>query len=97
MEEKIYLEEKTLTADDRKPLETLKRATYHIDSRYELRIAWKDATKPPSKYFLDKAQLQSPENRHQQEPDFFSLQTNHRSGHQRKFVGETQHQCNLTN
>ena len=53
---------KTLTADDRKALETLKRTTCHNGSRYEIGLPWKDDTKLPNNYFLAKAQLQSLEN-----------------------------------
>ena len=66
---------KTLTADDRKALETLKRTTCHNSSRYEIGIPWKDDTKLPNNYFLAKAQLQSHENRLQQEPDLFFVTT----------------------
>ena len=62
---------KTLTADDRKTLETLKRTTCHNGSRYEFGLPWRDETKLPNNYFLAKAQLQSLENRLQQEPDLF--------------------------
>ena len=61
----------TLTADDRKAIETLKRTTYHNSFRYEIGLPWKDDTKLPSNYFLAKAQLQSLENRLQQESDLF--------------------------
>ena len=61
---------KTLTADDRKALETLK-STRHNGFRYEIRLPWKGDTKLPNNYFLAKEQLQSFENRLQQEPDLF--------------------------
>ena len=62
---------KTWTADDRKALETLKRPACHNGFRYEMGLPWKDDNKLPNNYFLAKAQLQSLENRLQQEPDLF--------------------------
>ena len=62
---------KTLTADDRRAHETLKRATFPNGSRYETGLLWKDDTKLPNNYFHAKAPLQSLENRLQQEPDLF--------------------------
>ena len=53
---------KTLTADDRKALETLKGTIRHNGSRYMIGLPWKDDTKLPSNYFLTKAQIQSIEN-----------------------------------
>ena len=62
---------KTLTVDDGKALETLKRTTCHNGFCYEIGLPRKDDTKLPNNYFLAKAQLQSLENRLQQEPDLF--------------------------
>ena len=60
---------KTLTADDRKALGTLKKTTCGNDSHYEIGQPWRHHTKLHNNYFLAKAQLQSLENRLQQEPD----------------------------
>ncbi|XP_075264848.1 uncharacterized protein LOC142357013, partial [Convolutriloba macropyga] len=89
---------KTLTADDRKALETLKRTTCHNGSRYEIGLPWKDDTKLPNNYFLAKAQLQSLENRFQQEPDLFcrynqTIEADIENG----FVEETQRQPSFMN
>ena len=53
---------KTLTADDRKPLETLKRTACHKGSRYDIGLPWKEDSKLPSNFFFAKAQLQSLKN-----------------------------------
>ncbi|XP_075253255.1 uncharacterized protein LOC142345059 [Convolutriloba macropyga] len=89
---------KTLTADDRKALETLKRTTCHNGSRYEIGLPWKDDTKLPNNYFPAKAQLQSLENRLQQEPDLFcrynqTIEADIENG----FVEETQRQPSFMN
>ena len=89
---------KTLTADDRKALETLKRTTCHNGSRYEIGLPWKDDTKLPNNYFLAKAQLQSLENRLQQEPDlFFRYNETIEADIEKGFVEETQRQPNFMN
>ena len=89
---------KTLTADNRNALETLKRTTCHNGSRYEIGLPWKDDTKLPNNYFLAKAQLQSLENRLQQEPDLF-LRYNQtiEADIEKSFVEETQRQPNFMN
>ena len=56
MEGKIFLSgNKTLTADDREALETLKRTTCHNGFRYVIGLPCKDDTKVPNNYFLAKA------------------------------------------
>ena len=62
---------KTLTAEDRIALKTLKKTTCHNGARYEIGLPWKDDTKLPNNYFLAKAQLQSLENRLQKESALF--------------------------
>ena len=89
---------KTLTADDRKALETLKRTTCHNGSRYEIELPWKDDTKLPNNYFLAKAQLQSLENRLQQEPElFFRYNQTIETDIEKRFVEETHRQPNFMN
>ena len=89
---------KTLTADGRKSLDTLKRTTCHNGSRLEIGLPYKDYTKLPSNYFLAKAQLQSLENRLQQEPDLFCRHNRTiEADIEKGFVEETQHQPNFMN
>ena len=89
---------KTLTADDRKALETLKKTTFHNGFRCEIGLPWKDDTKLPKNYFLAKAQLQSLKNRLQQEPDlFFRYNQTIEADIQKGFVEETQRQLNFMN
>ena len=81
---------KTLTADDRKALETLKRTKCHNCSCYEIGLPWKDDIKLPNNYFLAKAQLQSLKNRLQQEPDlFFRYNQTIDADIEKRFVEET--------
>ena len=95
---KLVSAKKTLTADDRKALETQKRTTCHNGSRYEIGLPWKDDTKLPNNYFLAKAQLQSLENRLQQEPDlFFRYNQTIEADIEKGFVEETQRQPNFMN
>ena len=89
---------KTLTADDNKALETLKRTTCHNGFCYEIGLTWKDDTKLPNNYFFAKAQLQSLENRLQQKPDLFcrynqTIEADIENG----FVEETQRQPKFMN
>ena len=91
-------EKKTLTADDKKALETLKRTACHNGFGYEIGLPWKDDTKLPNNYFFAKAQLQSLENRLQQEPDLFcrynqTIEADIKKG----FIEETQRQPNFMN
>ena len=89
---------KTLTADDRKALETLKRTTRHNSSRYVTGLPWKDDTKLQNNYFLAKAKLQSLENRLQQGPDLFCRHNQTiEADIEKGFVEETQRQTNFMN
>ena len=87
---------KTLTADDMKAAEALRRTTRHIGSRYEIGLPWKVDSKLANNYFLAKAQLQSPENRLQQEPDLFCRYNQTiEADIEKRFVVETQRQPNF--
>ena len=89
---------KTLTADGRTALETLKRTTCRNGSRYEIGLAWKDDNKLPKNYFLAKVQLQSLENRLQQEPDLYFLYNQLiEADIEKRFVEETQRQPSFMN
>ena len=95
---KLVSGKKTLTTDDRKALETLKRTTCHNGSRFEIGIPWKDDTKLSNNYFLAKAQLQSLENRLQQEPDLFCRYNQTiEADTEKSIVEETQRQPNFMN
>ena len=90
---KLVSGKKTLTADDRKALETLKRTTCHNGSRYEIGLPWKDDNKIPNNYFFAKAQLQALENRFQQEPAlFFRYNQTIEADIEKGFVEEKQRQ-----
>ena len=81
---------KTLSADDRKVLETIKRTTRHNGSRYEIGLPRKIDTELPNNYFLARAQLQSLENRLQLEPDlFFRNKQTIEADIEKRFVEET--------
>ena len=99
MEGKNFLSgKKTLTADDRKALETPRRTTCHKGFCYEIGLPWKDDTKLPNNYFLAKAELQSLENRLQQEPDLFCRYNQTiEADIEKRFIEETQPQPNFMN
>ena len=90
---------KTLTADDRKALETLKRTTTtrHNGFRYEIGLPWRDDTKLPNNYFLARTQLQSLKNRLQQESDFFVVATKPSKQTSKKDLLKRQRQPNFMN